>query len=136
MGLMLVGAAFLAVLFAFFTSWVMTRRQEVLKGLVQVRWKDHVVIAGGGHMGDRRRDLVAAAGRRIVVIERDEDRPHIEMLRAAGHRVVIARRDQGRGPGAGRGQAGGGAGRADRRGSDQPAHRAARAGRSAPTWRS
>jgi Trk K+ transport system NAD-binding subunit len=33
---------------------------------------------------------LAAAGRRIVVIERDEDRPHIEMLRAAGHRVIIA----------------------------------------------
>ena len=35
-------------------------------------------------------DLLAAAGRRIVVIEREEDRPHIEMLRAAGHRVIIA----------------------------------------------
>jgi len=90
MGLMLVGAAFLAVLFAFFTSWVMTRRQEVLKGLVQVRWKDHVVIAGGGHMGIGVADLVAATGRRIVVIEREEGRPHIEMLRAAGHRVIIA----------------------------------------------
>jgi Trk K+ transport system NAD-binding subunit len=90
MGLMLVGAAFTAVLFAFFTSWVMTRRQEVLKGRVQVRWKDHVVVAGGGHMGIGVADLLAAAGRRIVVIEREEDRPHIEMLRSAGHRVIIA----------------------------------------------
>jgi Trk K+ transport system NAD-binding subunit len=90
MVLMLVGAAFMAVLFAFFTSWVMTRRQEVLKGLVQVRWKDHVVLAGGGHMGIGVADLLAAAGRRIVVIEREEDRPHIAMLRDAGHRVIIA----------------------------------------------
>jgi Trk K+ transport system NAD-binding subunit len=90
MVLMLVGAAFMAVLFAFFTSWVMTRRQEVLKGLVQVRWKDHVVLAGGGHMAIGVAELLAAAGRRIVVIERDEDRPHIEMLRDAGHRVIIA----------------------------------------------
>ena len=49
---------------------------------MQVRWKDHVVLAGGGHMAIGVADLLAAAGRRIVVIERDEDRPHIEMLRA------------------------------------------------------
>jgi len=90
MALMLVGAAFMAVLFAFFTSWVMTQRQEALRGRVQVRWRDHVVVAGGGHMGIGVADLLAAAGRRIVVIEREEDRPHIEMLRAAGHRVIIA----------------------------------------------
>ena len=90
MGLMLVGAAFMAVLFAFFTSWVMTQRRDALKGLVQVRWRDHVVVAGGGHMGIGVADLLAAAGRRIVVIEREEDRPHIEMLCAAGHRVIIA----------------------------------------------
>ncbi len=90
MVLMLVGAAFMAVLFAFFTSWVMTQRREAQRGRVQVRWKDHVVVAGGGHMGIGVADLLAAAGRRIVVIEREEDRPHIEMLRAAGHRVIIA----------------------------------------------
>jgi Trk K+ transport system NAD-binding subunit len=90
MVLMLVGAAFLAVLFAFFTSWVMSQRKDALKGLMQVRWKGHVVLAGGGHMGIGVADLLAAAGRRIVVIEREEDRPHIEMLRAAGHRVIIA----------------------------------------------
>jgi voltage-gated potassium channel Kch len=90
MALMLVGAAFMAVLFAFFTSWVMTQRQETLKGRVQVRWKDHVVLAGGGHMSIGVAAELAAGGRRIVVIERDEDRPHIEMLRAAGHRVIIA----------------------------------------------
>jgi voltage-gated potassium channel Kch len=90
MVLMLVGAAFMAVLFAFFTSWVMSQRQETLKGRVQVRWKDHVVLAGGGHMSIGVAAELAAAGRRIVVIERDEDRPHIGMLRAAGHRVIIA----------------------------------------------
>jgi Trk K+ transport system NAD-binding subunit len=90
MGLMLVGAAFLAVLFAFFTSWVMRRRVDVLKGRVQVRWRGHVVIAGGGHMAIGVAELLAAAGRRVVVIEREEDRPHIAMLRAARHRVIIA----------------------------------------------
>jgi voltage-gated potassium channel len=90
MVLMLVGAAFMAVLFAFFTSWVMTQRRDALKGLVRVRWKDHVVVAGGGHMAIGVAHELAAAGRRIVVIERDENRPHIEMLRAAGYRVIIA----------------------------------------------
>jgi voltage-gated potassium channel Kch len=90
MVLMLAGAAFMAVLFAFFTSWVMSQRQHALKGRFQVRWKGHVVVAGGGHMGIGVADLLAAAGRRIVVIERDENRPHIEMLRSAGYRVIIA----------------------------------------------
>jgi len=90
MGLMLVGAAFLAVLFAFFTSWVMTQRQDALRGRIRVRWKGHVVLAGGGHMAIGVAAELAASGRRIVVIERDEDRPHIDMLRAAGHRVIIA----------------------------------------------
>jgi Trk K+ transport system NAD-binding subunit len=89
MVLMLVGAAFMAVLFAFFTSWMMTQRQHALKGRFQVRWKDHVVVAGGGHMAIGVANLLAAAGRRIVVIERDEDRPHIGMLRSAGYRVII-----------------------------------------------
>jgi Trk K+ transport system NAD-binding subunit len=90
MVLMLVGAAFMAVLFAFFTSWVMSQRQDALKGRVHVRWKGHVVLAGGGHMAIGVAEQLAAAGRRIVVIERHEDRPHIEMLRAAGYRVIIA----------------------------------------------
>src|SRR5262249_239027 len=72
------------------TSWVMTQRQDALRGRVQVRWKGHVVLAGGGHMAIGVAEQLAAAGRRIVVIERDEDRPHIEMLRGAGHRVIIA----------------------------------------------
>jgi Trk K+ transport system NAD-binding subunit len=90
MVLMLVGAAFMAVLFAFFTSWVMTQRKDALKGRFHVRWVDHVVLAGGGHMAIGVAEQLAAQGRRIVVIERDEDRPHIEMLRAAGYRVIIA----------------------------------------------
>ena len=89
MVLMLVGAAFMAVLFAFFTSWMMTQRQHALKGRFQVRWKDHVVVAGGGHMAIGVANLLAATGRRIVVIERDEERPHIGMLRSAGYRVII-----------------------------------------------
>ena len=48
------------------------------------------MIAGGGHMAIGVADSLSAAGRRIVVIEREEDRPHIDMLRAARHRVIIA----------------------------------------------
>ena len=136
MGLMLVGAAFTAVLFAFFTSWVMSPAARGAKGLVQVRWKGHVVLAGGGHMAIGVAEQLAAAGRRIVVIERDEDRPHIEMLRAAGHRVMIADATKAEIlelAGVKRAAA---LVALDRRRSDQPAHRAARARRSEPTWRS
>ncbi len=100
MVLMLVGAAFMAVLFAFFTSWMMTQRQHALKGRFQVRWKGHVVVAGGGHMAIGVANLLAATGRRIVVIERDEERPaHRD---AAQRRLSRDHRRRGEGGDAGR----------------------------------
>ena len=51
--LMFGGAAFMASLFALLTAWVVTRRLEVLSGRVRVRYRGHVVIAGGGNVGIR-----------------------------------------------------------------------------------
>jgi voltage-gated potassium channel Kch len=88
--LMLAGAAFVATLFAFLTGWVVTRRLEVLSGRVRVRGEGHTVIAGAGNLGFRVANLLAAQGRRVVLIERDQDSRNLSALRADGHHVILA----------------------------------------------
>jgi voltage-gated potassium channel Kch len=88
--LMLAGAAFVATLFAFLTGWVVTRRLDVLRGLVHARGRGHVVVAGAGNLGFRVARLLAAKGRRVVVIERNPDGRNVAALRAAGHHVIVA----------------------------------------------
>jgi voltage-gated potassium channel Kch len=88
--LMLAGAAFVATLFAFLTGWVVTRRLDVLHGRVRVRGHGHTVIAGAGNLGFRVANLVAAQGRRVVVIERNHDGRNVAALRAGGHHVILA----------------------------------------------
>ncbi len=90
MALMLAGAAFMAVLFAFFTGWVVTRRFEVLHGRVRARGHGQVVIAGSGNVGALVAGLMHAQGHRIVLIEKDAESRHLSALRAAGHHVIVA----------------------------------------------
>jgi voltage-gated potassium channel Kch len=88
--LMLAGAAFVATLFAFLTGWVVTRRLEVLRGRVRVRGQGHMVVVGAGNLGYRVATLLAERGRRVVLIERNEDSRNLAALRAQGHHVVLA----------------------------------------------
>jgi len=88
--LMLAGAAFVATLFALLTGWVVTRRLDVQAGRVQVRHRGHVVIAGAGKLGYRVAVMLAAKGKRVVLIERRRDARNLSALRDAGHHVVVA----------------------------------------------
>ena len=88
--LMLAGAAFVATLFAFLTGWVVTRRLDVLHGRVRMRGRGHVVIAGAGNLGLRVTTRLAAAGRRVVIVERDAGARNVAALRAHGHHVIVA----------------------------------------------
>jgi voltage-gated potassium channel Kch/multidrug transporter EmrE-like cation transporter len=88
--LMLAGGAFMATLFAFLTGWVVTRRLEVLRGRVRVRGEGHLVIAGAGNLGFRVASLLVAQGRRVVIIERNQDGRNLSALRAGGHHVILA----------------------------------------------
>ena len=90
MGLMFVGAALIAVLYAILTGWVVARRQEVRRGRVPVRRRGHVVIIGAGNVGLTVARLLAERGRRIVLVERNEDNRRLPELRAEGHHVIIA----------------------------------------------
>jgi Trk K+ transport system NAD-binding subunit len=90
MGLMFAGAAFIAALYALFTAAVVSRRLEAILGRVPVRGRDHIVVAGAGHVGLRVARLLAGDGHRVVVIERNGDNRHVSILRAEGHHVIVA----------------------------------------------
>lgn len=88
--LMIGGAGLLAIVYALVTGWIIARRMEILQGRVPERGRGHVVIAGAGNVGFRVAELLAAADRRVVVIERQADNRNAAELRAEGHHVIVA----------------------------------------------
>jgi Trk K+ transport system NAD-binding subunit len=48
------------------------------------------VIAGAGNLGFRVANLLVAQGRRVVIIERNQDSRNLSALRADGHHVIVA----------------------------------------------
>jgi Trk K+ transport system NAD-binding subunit len=88
--LMIGGAGLLALVYALVTGWFIARRIEVLQGRVPERGQGHVVIAGAGNVGFRVAELLAAAAKRVVVIERQTDSRNAAALRAEGHHVIVA----------------------------------------------
>jgi hypothetical protein len=90
MALMLAGAGFIAVLFAIFSDWVMSRRLDLLHGRTAERRSGHILIAGAGNVGFRIAKLLEGGGRRLVVIEREAQSRNAASLSETGHHVVIA----------------------------------------------
>jgi Trk K+ transport system NAD-binding subunit len=90
MGMMLAGAALVAVLYALLAGWVVGRRLDVLRGRIPVRGAGHVVVVGGGNVGFRVALLLAEQCERVVVVERDGDSRNVSDLRSAGHQVIVA----------------------------------------------
>jgi voltage-gated potassium channel Kch len=89
MALMLAGAAFIAILFALLSDWVLSRRLDLLRGRTPERGANHLLIAGAGNIGFRLVTLLAARGRRMVVLERNPQGHNAAQLAAAGHHVII-----------------------------------------------
>jgi Trk K+ transport system NAD-binding subunit len=90
-GLMLAGAAFVAVFFALLTNIVVDRR--IAESLGQQRVTEltgHVLVIGLGAVGMQAVRQLVAAGRDIVVIEKDEHNRHLGQARALGVPVVVA----------------------------------------------
>jgi voltage-gated potassium channel Kch len=90
MFLMFAGETLIAVLFAFITGWVVSRRLEVFLGRVRVRERNHIIVAGAGNVSVRVGSLLGERGYRVVVIERNGERRNVEALRALGHHVIVA----------------------------------------------
>jgi Trk K+ transport system NAD-binding subunit len=90
MALMLAGAAFIAILFALLSDWVLSRRLDLLRGRTPERGAGHVIVAGAGNIGYRVCGLLRNAGRKLVVIERDAQSRNASALAALGHHVIVA----------------------------------------------
>lgn len=90
MALMLAGASFIAVLFALLSDWVLSRRLDMLYGRTRERGSGHVIVVGAGNIGLSVAELLAADGKRLVIIERSADSRNIAALRLAGHHAIIA----------------------------------------------
>ena len=88
MFLMFAGAAFVGVLFALFTGWIVDRRLDVLRGRVPELGRGHIVVIGAGNVGFRVASALVERRLRIVVVERDAGR-HTSRLRSLGHHVIV-----------------------------------------------
>lgn len=90
-GLMLVGTALMAVLFAQLTDLLVSRRLASSLGEQRAaRMRGHTIVVGLGSVGYRVAHDLLSAGQRVVVIERDPDNRHLASARAANAAVLIA----------------------------------------------
>lgn len=89
--LMLTGALFVAVFFALLTNMIVSRRIEESLGRQRITGlSGHVLVVGLGTVGLRVVRQLRAAGRDVVVVEKDEHNRHLGQVRGLGVPVVIA----------------------------------------------
>lgn len=88
--LIVFGTAAVSLLFALVTNALVTRRLEQSLGRGRLRGMEgHVVLVGLGTVGMRTLEGLIAAGREVVVVERDDDNRRINQVRAMGVPVVV-----------------------------------------------
>ncbi|MCK9901587.1 NAD-binding protein [Frankia sp. Cpl3] len=88
--LMLAGALSIAVVYAFITNVIISRRLERALGRGRIGAIDrHVVLCGLGSVGVATMEGLLLAGRQVVVIERDQTNPYLPVARELRVPVVI-----------------------------------------------
>ena len=89
--LIVVGVTLVTTSFALFTNILVSRRIEQSLGRRRVPgMAGHVVVVGLGSVGIRVVEGLLAEGRRVVVVERDDNNRYLGRARALGVPVVIA----------------------------------------------
>jgi Trk K+ transport system NAD-binding subunit len=89
--LMMTGGLFVAVFFALVTNMLVSRRFAETLGRQQITaLRGHVLVVGLGSVGLRVVRQLRAAGRDVVVIEKDERNRRLAQLRARGVPVLVA----------------------------------------------
>lgn len=89
--LIVVGLTLVTTAFAFFTDLLVSRGIEQSLGRQRVPGMfGHVVVVGLGAVGIRVVEGLLAAGRRVVIVERDSSNRYLGRARALGVPVVIA----------------------------------------------
>lgn len=90
-GLMLTGAMFVAVFYALLTNMIVSHRIEESLGRQRITGlSGHILVIGLGTVGLRVVRQLRAAGRDVVVVEKNEHNRYLGQVRALGVPVVIA----------------------------------------------
>jgi Trk K+ transport system NAD-binding subunit len=90
-GLMLLGALFVAVFFAMLTNTLVSRRIEESLGRQRITGlSGHVLVIGLGAVGIQVARGLVAAGADVVVVEKSEHNRHLGLGRSLGVPIVIA----------------------------------------------
>ncbi len=87
---MLLGAALLAVSYAFITDLLVGARLARQAGAVSRRLRDHIVVCGLGTIGYRIVEQLARMGVPVVAVELREDGPFVQAARALGIPILFA----------------------------------------------
>ncbi len=88
--LMLLGALSIAVVYAFITNVIISRRLERAMGRGRAgAVRGHVILCGLGSVGVATMDGLLRAGRQVVVIERDENNRYLPVARERGVPVIL-----------------------------------------------
>jgi Trk K+ transport system NAD-binding subunit len=90
-GLMLLGATFVAVFFAMLTNMIVSRRIEESLGRQRITGlSGHVIVIGLGTVGTRVIQRLVHAGRDVVAVDKSEGNRRLGQLRALRVPVIIA----------------------------------------------
>ena len=90
-GLMLLGATFVAVFFAMLTNMIVSRRIEESLGRQRITGlSGHVIVIGLGTVGIRIIQRLVSAGRDVVGVDQDEGNRRLGQVRALNVPVIIA----------------------------------------------
>ncbi|UQX87840.1 NAD-binding protein [Jatrophihabitans telluris] len=89
-GLMIVGATLVTILYARLTDLLISRRISINAGRrLAEELSGHVILIGLGSVGLRVLEQLKALGRDVVVLERDEDNRYLSIARTLGVPVII-----------------------------------------------
>jgi Trk K+ transport system NAD-binding subunit len=89
--LIILGVSLVSTSFALFTNILVSRRIEQSLGRRRVPGMvDHIVVIGLGSVGIRVVEGLLAAGKKVVVVEQDDNNRYLARARALGVPVVIA----------------------------------------------
>ncbi len=93
-GLMLLGATFVAVFFAMLTNMIVSRRIEESLGRQRITGlSGHVIVIGLGTVGTQVIQTLVSAGRDVVAVDKNEGNRRLSQLRALRVPVVVASDD-------------------------------------------
>jgi voltage-gated potassium channel Kch len=87
-GVMIMGAALIAILFGLITDYIVSQRVAQALGQRQTKLTDHTVVVGLGDVGTRIVEELERIGEPVVAVERDADHEAVPTLQDHLHVII------------------------------------------------